>query len=358
MKGADLLLEIWQRKSLGLAGLFLYPAACLYEAAVRLRNYLYDQKLLPIYRLPCPIISVGNLSVGGTGKTPMTIFLTNMIREAGFRPVIVSRGYKGRGEKGVSVVSTEREMLLPPQVSGDEPFLMAQKLPGVPVVIGGDRVKAGKLAIEKFFPDCLVCDDAFQHRRLYRDLDVLLLDAARPFGNGRLLPAGPLREPKESVQRAHLVILTRKGGETPSPHVSSSFTARLEASAFFFPGTGELKPPAALQGKKILAFAGIAAPKYFLQMLKETGAQVEHFLAFPDHYRYQDRDLENIKQVAAQTDCEIICTTEKDAVKVIPQGGELGHLAVLQVEMKIEEGADTLSRQILDVIGTWKRRGQ
>lgn len=354
MRGEAFLLDIWQGDRPGWAGFFLYPLSVIYGAIVRQKNYLYDTKRIHTHRLPCPVISVGNLTVGGTGKTPMTIFLARTASREGLRPVILSRGYRGKNTAHVNVVSTEREILLSPETTGDEPVLMAEKLRGIPVVTGRDRVKAGMFACRRFSPDLIICDDAFQHRRLHRDLDILLLSAHRPFGNGKLLPAGPLREPKEAIKRAHLIVATKKRREPTTSLISPSFTARLVATGLIFPAKGELMPTEYLRGKRICAFAGIAEPTSYRSMLEETGAEVVQFLAFPDHYVYTDRDLNRIKQIASEEGCELICTTEKDAVKVTRLSPVVTGLAVLQVEMVIEEGEEAFRQRIIQVIEAWK----
>lgn len=168
--------------------------AGLYGLGARGRRTFYDRGWVRPKHLPCPVLSIGNLVAGGTGKTPLTAFLAQHLRAAGCRVAILSRGYGGRAS-GINVVSDGQRIFLKPPQAGDEACLLAQKLPGIPVVTGADRFQAGLQAWERFHPDLFLLDDGFQHFQLYRDLDVVLLDAARPFGNGRLLPRGPLREP-------------------------------------------------------------------------------------------------------------------------------------------------------------------
>ncbi|MCX7981284.1 MAG: tetraacyldisaccharide 4'-kinase [Syntrophales bacterium] len=350
MRGDVFFLDIWKRNTPGFAGILLSPLSAIYGFIVRLRNYLYDKKCLPIYQLPCPVISVGNLTVGGTGKTPMTILISRIIKEAGFRPAVVSRGYKGKGGEKVKIVSTEKEVLLPPEIAGDEPVMMAKKLRGIPVITGKDRVQAGRQAWRRFYPDCIVCDDAFQHRRLHRDLDILLLNAHRPFGNGRLLPAGPLREPKTSVSRAHLIGAIKKGADTTAPDICPAFTARMVKTALFLPTTEEKRLPKILRGKRVFAFAGIADPEHFLHLLKEEEAEVVRFLAFPDHYGYTKKDVEQLRETALSERCEFTCTTEKDAVKIAHLTSVIPNLAVLQVEIEIEENFETFRKHVLTLI--------
>ena len=182
------------------------------------RRRLYDRGWRQPKRLPAPVLSLGNLVVGGVGKTPLTAFLAGRFQAAGCRVVILSRGYGGEAP-GINVVSDGRRIFLQPPQAGDEAYLLAQKLPGIPVVTGIDRYQAGLHAWEAFRPDLFLLDDGFQHFQLDRDLDVVLLDAARPFGNGRLLPRGPLREPVSTLHRPLVLVLTRYEPDQHQQHL-------------------------------------------------------------------------------------------------------------------------------------------
>ena len=181
----------------------------LYGIGVRLRMILYDQGFFQTRKLPCAVISIGNLTVGGTGKTPMTIYLAQLLNGLGYKPAVISRGYKGLLEKKGGVVSDRQKVLLSPEVAGDEPFMMAQKLKEIPVLVGADRFRTGMKAVEQFSPDVIIFDDAFQHRRLKRDLDIVLIDDRTFLGNRHLLPRGILREPVAGISRGDLFVLTR-----------------------------------------------------------------------------------------------------------------------------------------------------
>ena len=189
----------------------LWGISVLYGGLTHLRRRLYTRGRLKSHRLPCPVISVGNLTLGGTGKTPLVIHLAEKIQGMGYRPVILSRGYKGLAEKGGAVVSDGRNLLCDARQAGDEPYLMAILLPTVPVVVGRHRYRAGMDAIRRFQPDIILLDDGFQHLQLKRDLNLLLLDAQNPFGNRYLFPRGTLREPEVSLLGADAVVLTRSG---------------------------------------------------------------------------------------------------------------------------------------------------
>jgi len=202
---------------------FLYTLSLFYGAGVRLRNSLYDSRLFEAKRLPCPVVSVGNITVGGTGKTPMVILIANMLLRKGRRPVVLSRGYAAKGKRSLTVVSDGKRILAGPDESGDEPFLIAVSAGGVPVLTGRNRHTAGMHAIEKLGADTLVLDDAFQHRQVFRNVNILLLDAERPFGNGCLLPRGTMREPGGALRRADIIVLTRA-----DEHASSGLKQKIE----------------------------------------------------------------------------------------------------------------------------------
>lgn len=291
------------------------------------RERLYVRGVLPSRSLPCRVISIGNLVAGGTGKTPMTIFVARLIQSLGYRVAVVSRGYRGRMEQAGGVVSDGRTILAGPEDAGDEPFLMAKILTGVPVVVGRRRWEAGMLAVQRFDPHCIVLDDAFQHRRLHRDLDVVLLDSRSPVGNGHLLPRGRLREPLSALQRAQAVVFTRC-----QTAVRPDIRARLPAHCRVFysahtpliragkaaagGASSDVTTLAGLTGKRVLAFAGLADNQQFFDCLEQAGCQVVHALAFGDHHRYTPGDRERICRMALQAGAEVLVTTFKDWVKL------------------------------------------
>ena len=231
----------------------LRPFSPLYQGVIAARNGLYDRGLLRQEKLPCPVVSVGNLTVGGTGKTPTVILLANLLKREGRRPAVLSRGYGGQAKVPVTVVSDGSGILSHWRETGDEPILIARAAPGVPVLTGPRRLLTGRAAIERFGADCLILDDAFQHRALARDLDIVLIDAASPFGNGRLLPAGPLREPRTSLLRAHMLIRTGEDAKTPEPISQPdlpTFRGIRRPQGLVEGGTGGLLPPDSLQGSR------------------------------------------------------------------------------------------------------------
>jgi len=326
---------------------FLYTLSLPYGAAVRLRNHLYDTGLLETKKLPCPVVSIGNLTVGGTGKTPMVILLANVLQGSGYRPAVLSRGYAGKGQRSMTVVSDGNRVLAGPDEAGDEPFLIAASASGVPVLAGRDRYSAGMYALDRLGADILVLDDAFQHRKVFRDLNILLLDAERPFGNSCMLPRGPLREPKSALRRADLIVLTRSDEKTPSALTRDSdrefpgmpvFHARHRPKEII--PLSSLRshmsfPPDSLNGKRVFAFAGIARPESFRNSIESLGGEIADFRTYPDHHPYTPTDAEDILKASREHAAQMILTTEKDGVKLAGLGDAVPDIHLLRIEMEI-----------------------
>lgn len=313
-----------------------------YAAAVGLRNRLYDRGILAAERLPVPVLSVGNLTVGGTGKTPTVILLANLLRQRGRRPAVLSRGYGGKAPGPVSVVSDGQRLLRGWPEAGDEPVLIARSVPGIPVLAGPQRGLTGRVALERFGADCLILDDALQHRALHRDLEIVLLDAARPFGNGFLLPRGPLREPPAALKRADLLI--RTGGEQEAPPLPTdaalpAFRGVHRPQCLVAADTGRTLPLDRLRGAKVAAFAGLGRPGAFRRSLTDLGADVVAFRAFADHHPYSAADAEALGRFAREADASLMVTTEKDAVRLAAFPAFLAELLLLRVEMEISPAA-------------------
>lgn len=314
-----------------------------YAAAVGLRNHLYDRGILAAERLPVPVISVGNLTVGGTGKTPTVILLANLLRDRGRRPAVLSRGYGGKAPGPVNVVSDGQRLLLGWPETGDEPVLIARSVPGVPVLAGPQRGLTGRAALERFGADCLILDDALQHRALHRDLEIVLLDAARPLGNGFLLPRGPLRESPAALKRADLLI--RTGGDQTAPPPLPAGTALPSFRGVHRPqclvaaGTGRTLPLDRLRGTKVAAFAGLGRPEAFHRSLKSLGADLVAFRVFADHHPYSAADAEALGRFARESGAALIVTTEKDAVRLAAFPAFLAELLLLRVGMEISPAA-------------------
>jgi tetraacyldisaccharide 4'-kinase len=345
---------LWKRiwnKGRGASEFILFPftlLAFIYHLSCRLRIFLYDKGVLPRKRAGCYVVSVGNLTVGGTGKTPVTIYLAEKWKEKGYAVGIVSRGYGGNYKEPVVLVSDGTTLLEKVSKVGDEPYLMAERLKGVPIVVSVDRFKGCQRLIEQFKVDVILLDDGFQHLRLHRDLNLLLVDATNPFGNGFLLPRGSLREPVSEVRRADLVIFTRSENGSDA----SEWIAEIERlgrpcvrSTFRPTGLTELhsgvpRPLSDLKGQPVLCFCGIGNPDSFLHLLGLLGAEIKEQVIFGDHHPYQKSDWIDIKKKVAEREVKCVVTTEKDAVKIkefLPADFEVW---VLRVEVFFWEEAE------------------
>ena len=263
-----------------------------------------------------PVISVGNLAVGGTGKTPVADYLVKELLARGLRVAVVSRGYGGSGVPGGALVSAGAGPLVGPQAAGDEPYLLARRNPQALVLVNPRRRAAVAAAVEEHGAEVVVLDDGFQHLAVVRDLDIVLLDARRPLNNGRVLPAGRLREPVSALRRADLLLFTRhSGGPLPVLPVKRPVLACHHVLApVAFTLEGEERLLASLAGHRAIAFAGIAHPEGFFDALTAAGLNLVETLALADHVRY-DREL-LARLAAAAERAEFLITTEKDAVKL------------------------------------------
>jgi tetraacyldisaccharide 4'-kinase len=281
-------------------------------------------------RLPAKVISIGNLTLGGTGKTPAVIAVAREAKKRGHNTCVLTRGYKGK-TGGISFVSRGAGPLMTPLESGDEACMMAEKLKRVTIVKGKDRFSAGIAAFDNARradacqdPDLFILDDGYQHWKLHRDIDILLIDATNPFGNERLFPEGTLREPFSAMKRAHIILITKadmvaQGEITEITHKIKKYNpdAPVFSSSYSPVGliniSGEKRSVDSLRDKRIYAFSGIANPAYFRSLLISSGAQIEKFRKFRDHFNYRMKDIDEIKKEASGLE---IITTEKDLVKL------------------------------------------
>jgi len=323
----------------------LAPPAWLYALAVRRRVRAYEKGRWTRGRLPGRVVSVGNLTTGGTGKTPAVMMLARWAQKQGFRPAVLSRGYGGRYRGEVCAVSDGTRILADWRTAGDEPVLLAQHLPGVPVVLARKRHMAGKAAGTRFGADFFILDDGFQHLALQRDVDIVLLDARRPFGNGHVLPRGPLREPWPHLARAHVFVLTRYDGSAQAA-ASEAFLQRQfpETPVFHavhapaglvWPLAGRRTDQGSLAGRRVAAFAGIARPETFRAALAGLGARIVGFRSFRDHYAFRTADVRRLARWANGLKADCVVTTEKDWVRLPREGLEAARWGYLAVRFAI-----------------------
>ena len=349
-------------------GAFLQALSWVFNVVVQLRLWLYRHRIFHDQPLGCLVVVVGNLTVGGTGKTPVVEKFARALRDRGRRVAILSRGYKSKAppfwkkwwwwlthtdEPPPRIVSDGEHVLLDSEHAGDEPFMLARNLPGVVVLVDKDRVKAGAYAIKRFGCDTLVLDDGFQYLPLKGSLNLLLVDKTNPFGNGHLLPRGILREPIKHLRRANYVFLTKSSGRRDQDlealitkhHPGADIIECVHQPQYLQrhgvpAGTADARQPLAwLKGRRVVAFSGIATPESFEKFLRDLGALVVARERYLDHYRYDEEDLAELFAVAQREGAECLVTTEKDAVRIPERLTGAVPLFYLRLEIDIISGA-------------------
>lgn len=316
-----------------------------YGLGARMRRGLYARGYLEVRRLPAPVVSVGNLTVGGTGKTPVVASLARLFQGAGKRLAILSRGYGGQSRKVARLSDGETISQKPPAV-GEEAYWLARELPGVAVYTGASRHAAGLAAWREWRPDLFLLDDGFQHFQLHRDLDIVLLDAHEPFGNGHLLPRGPLREPRSALAAAQVLLVTRFQAELHAPlltDLEQEFPGKTVLTAAItpvrarsYPGGYEM-PPEALRNRLLYGFAGMARPSVLVNTLQSLGADLKGFHAFPDHHPWSPGDVSRLVLEARRTGAAALITTTKDWARLGEAWKAEMLLWVLEVEARLDQ---------------------
>ncbi len=313
--------------------------ALLFRAGVGCRNAAYSRGWLSAIGVEeASVISIGNLNVGGTGKTPAVIYLANLLADGGRRVAVLSRGY-GRKSRGVVRLTAAEEMAA--ETSGDEPLLIARRCPKAVVWVGDDRVELARRARREDGIDLLLLDDGMQYRRLRRDLEIAVVDEAVGLGNGKLLPRGPLREPAAALARADLLWIRTSGEKSFQAEGRAIVRARYAPSAALSPA-GDEQPPTAIRDRPVYAFAGVARPTSFLRTLRELSAKVVGARFFPDHHRFSDEELQGLLDEAKALKVEKLITTEKDRVR-LPKWFPAW---AIRIDVEIVEGADILSQRL------------
>ncbi len=328
--------------------LLLAPLSIGYSLIQSLRAFFYKVGLLRSRCLPRPVISIGNITVGGTGKTPVTAYIARWLLQQRYKVAVLSRGYGGSLEGQTIVVSDGATIMVNPGECGDEPFLLASTIPGLMVVIGTDRHAAGMLAMQQLDPDVFLLDDGFQHLRLQRDLNILLLDHSHPYGNGWTLPSGMLREPIRAGKRADLIIHTRCPNDVtdaPFPENTPCCNAHHHIVDLLPLSGGN---PISLPGNdtgKVLAFTGIAEPTLFFNELESLGLNLVHTIRFPDHTSYTGVTVSELRDAMRQYGAEVAITTEKDGVKLRGLFNVAGlNILLARLELVISDPAPMLDQ--------------
>ena len=343
----------------------LFGGSKVFTVIVKLRRWLYNVRILRDKTLGVQVIAIGNLTVGGTGKTPVVEKFARELRDAGRNVAILSRGYRSKpaplhvkflnkillreDQTPPRIVSDGKSLLLDSETAGDEPYMLASNLKDVVVLVDKDRVKSGRYAIEKYGCDTLLLDDGFQYWHLRgRRHDVVLIDRQQPFGNEHLLPRGTLREPPSHLARAHTIFITKSDGNTaglrerihklnPTAPVIECVHQPLYFEDVF---TGERKGLDLLAGKKVASLSGIAQPESFEQSLVKLGGDVVYTKRFADHHRFTQQEILNTINRAKKRQAEIIVTTQKDAVRFPKIDRRDLPIYFMRVEIQIISGAN------------------
>lgn len=343
----------------------LFGLSKVYQGAVLLRIWLYTQRLFRHHTLGCQVVSIGNMTVGGTGKTPVVEVFARELQRSGRRVAILSRGYRSakvpwakrtwdsvRGKRDPNapkVVSDGDRLLLDSEHAGDEPYMLAANLPDVVVLVDKDRVKSGSYAISEFKADTLILDDGFQYLALKHRLEIVLIDKNDPFNNGHLLPRGLLREPPSNLRRADYIFITKSDGADSSELRSQIRQYNRHAEIIectHSPAylqdvfTGERFGLDELQGKKLTAVSGIAQPLGFEKSLEEMGATILYRKRFADHHRFTQQEIIDVINRSIRCGADMIVTTEKDAVRFPKIDRRDLPVYYLRVEIEIISGAE------------------
>ncbi|PIS28775.1 MAG: tetraacyldisaccharide 4'-kinase [Candidatus Marinimicrobia bacterium CG08_land_8_20_14_0_20_45_22] len=330
-----------------------YPFSLIYSGVMSLRNWMFDREIPHATAFSVSVISVGNITAGGTGKTPFVIALTQLLTKNGHRVGVISRGY-GRKSKMQEIVAPTEKSSMNPDFSGDEPFLIAQKCPGAVVIVDADRVKAAETAVRQFSCSVLVADDAFQHRHLHRDLDIVLWDGFDVPQRSAVIPAGRLREKMSGIRRASMLVFTKNQNVPESSHNFlrkiapnvPQFTAPLTIEKIYRFNNRSEVDHLNLNNKTVLAFCGIGNPEQFFQTIDSFHPKVTIQRSFGDHFRYQSRTIAALLDQFHRERCDYLITTEKDAVNLTSVSPKIPNLLILEIGLDINEVASEILSRI------------
>ncbi|MGE3465328.1 MAG: tetraacyldisaccharide 4'-kinase [Pyrinomonadaceae bacterium] len=317
----------------------------IYGKVIDVRNRLYDRGVFRVHGLGARTVSVGNLTTGGTGKTPLVAYVASILANRGEKVCVLTRGY-GRSDPGRRVVVSNGENILTDaRTAGDEPYELAQKLIGKAIVIAdADRVAAAKWAIDEFGISVFVLDDGFQHRRAKRDVDIVCIDATDPAGdgraaglsNGKMLPAGRLREPVHNLVRADIIVITRSALVEDISDLRSEISNLCPNSNVFLANNRISQSQDEIDGLSVAAFCGLGNPDAFFDQMRNAGVNLVAAKAYPDHHRYSQNDVYELEQIAVEAGGEYLMTTAKDAVKLSELKFEMP-LLVIEIEVELDD---------------------
>ena len=324
-----------------------------YGIVVKSRALFYKWGWLSQGHLPCPVISVGNLTVGGTGKTPIVIWLARLIQSKGLRTGVLSRGYGRKNGLQNLLISNGEKILVGPTEAGDEPFLIASQCPGVAVAVGSDRYRLGQWVLNQMRIECFILDDGFQHLGTYRDVNLLLIDALDESGLQELFPLGRLREPLTAARRATAFLLTRTHSVAEPQKVLNPVKVAIgktidpiltdfQIHELVHISSGCMKSIEWVIGKRVLIFSGVGNVQGFRKSISKLDVEIVEEMVFPDHFEYEESDCVTIRQKAQRVGAEVILTTEKDAVKLASYVKTQEEMWAVRLEVLIGTGKDRL----------------
>ena len=361
---------------------FLRGLSYVYGFGARVNLWMYEIGILSRRKLKCCVISIGNITVGGTGKTPTAQRVALMIQKMGYRVVILNRGYRSHWDKPVGVVSDGKKIYMTSYEAGDEAYLMAKMMPGIPVVIGKNRDVTGSYAVEKLNAEVIIMDDGYQHWQVNRDLDIVLVDTLNLFGNGFLLPRGILREPLSHLDRADMFLFTKADQSSQltrthladnirqynkeAPVVESIHHAKeFVEIADWYKGIQEhTLPLEELKGKRVMVFSAIGNPSSFEQSVSGCGLEILEAIRYPDHHDYGMLEMQYIGERANELKADALITTGKDAVKIPTEFIYFNRdipLYVMNMDIMMTRNGETFDRKLADtvreVVSQNKRKG-
>jgi tetraacyldisaccharide 4'-kinase len=326
--------------------ILVWPLSQLYAMVIQIRNFFYKKQWLTSKQMSAKVISVGNITVGGTGKTPLVESLASFLHEKGFSVAVLSRGYRRKKNKNeITVISDSNGLRENAIHAGDEPALLAEHLPEVRIIVSRDRVKAGMMAIEELGCDRLILDDGFQHRKMKRDVDIVVIDATNPWGNGGVLPAGPLREPIQNLKRADAVVLSRTDETDNLENLLIQIDTLCKAPIWFAKhkpehwinfNQGTIRPICFLEKKCVAAFCGIGNPDSFKRTLMSMDVEIIDFFQYRDHHWYAVHELQKMSDLAQSKGAVALVTTEKDRTRIPESFANNIPVYILKIKMEIQ----------------------